>query len=319
LTFCSTYDLRPIQPDELIVCLYVTKLAETCSYRTNKYYSNGIRILHSEAGLTNPLPEMFNLERTLRGIKRVKGDVQPNLKLAVTPDILSQIIPRLDLFSPCAMALLPLCWWHFSVIFARLMSAPFMRVPTRSQISPRFAKAILSLLRTCPWFGLTFGALKRSNLVSGPCVSPSRLFPVQCSSRLWRYIASSRRRGQWPRGLCVFLPRPDWWTANLNPQNFCRSVQSGTFPYWDGFSPVCRALLSLGRRNFRLPVRCLPSANQRTGRLESGSRPLICFISNSTSDPARARVAALMAHSIVLTTWRFPGRPPHWRPPGPPA
>ena len=31
-------------------------------------------------------------------------------------------------------------------------------------------------------------------------------------------------------------------------------------------------------------------------------------------DPARARVAALMAHSILLTTWRFPGRPPHWRP-----
>jgi hypothetical protein len=104
LTFCSTYDLRPMQPDELTVCLYVTKLAETCSYRTIKNYLNGIRILHLEAGLMNPLPAMFNLERTLRGIKRVKGDVPPNRKLAVTPDILSRIIRRLDLFSPCAMA-----------------------------------------------------------------------------------------------------------------------------------------------------------------------------------------------------------------------
>jgi hypothetical protein len=32
-------------------------------------------------------------------------------------------------------------------------------------------------------------------------------------------------------------------------------------------------------------------------------------------DPARARVAALMAHSILLTTWRFPGHHPHWRQP----
>jgi hypothetical protein len=47
---------------------------------------------------------MFNLERTLRGIKRVKGDVQPNRKLAVTPDILSRILRRLDLLSPCTLA-----------------------------------------------------------------------------------------------------------------------------------------------------------------------------------------------------------------------
>jgi hypothetical protein len=67
-----------MQPDQLTVCLYVAKLAETCSYRTIKKYVNGIRILHLEAGLMNPLPAMFNLERTLRGIKRVKGDVQPN-------------------------------------------------------------------------------------------------------------------------------------------------------------------------------------------------------------------------------------------------
>jgi hypothetical protein len=66
LTFCSTYDLRPMQSDELTVCLYVTKLAETCSYRTIKIYLNGIRILHLEAGLMNPLFEIFNLERTLR-------------------------------------------------------------------------------------------------------------------------------------------------------------------------------------------------------------------------------------------------------------
>jgi hypothetical protein len=104
LDFCSTFALRPMQTDELTVCLYVTKLAETCSYRTIKSYLNGVRVLHLEAGLTNPLSSFFNVERTLRGIERVKGDVSPHRKLAVTPDILASIIRRLDLFSPANIA-----------------------------------------------------------------------------------------------------------------------------------------------------------------------------------------------------------------------
>jgi hypothetical protein len=92
-----------LAPEELTVCLYVTQLASTCSYRI-KQYLNGVRVLHLEAGLMNPLPSFFNLERTLRGIKRVKGDVCPNRKLAVTPDILARIIRRLDLFNPGNLA-----------------------------------------------------------------------------------------------------------------------------------------------------------------------------------------------------------------------
>lgn len=86
------------------LCLYVTQLAYTCSYRTIKTYLYGVRVLHLEAGLMNPLPTFFNLERTLRGIKRVKGDVTPSPKLAVTPDMLARIIGRLDLFNPGNMA-----------------------------------------------------------------------------------------------------------------------------------------------------------------------------------------------------------------------
>jgi hypothetical protein len=97
LDFCSKFNLRALDPEELTVCLYVTQLASTCSYRTIKQYLNGVRVLHLEAGLTNPLPSFFNLERTLRGIKRVKGDVRLNRKLAVTPDILARIIRRLEI------------------------------------------------------------------------------------------------------------------------------------------------------------------------------------------------------------------------------
>jgi hypothetical protein len=99
VSFCSEFSLRPLQPEELTVCLYVTRLAETCSYNTSKSYLTGVRMLHLEAGFANPLPSFFNLDRTLRGIKRLKGDTNPNRKLAVTPDILVRIIKRLDLFS----------------------------------------------------------------------------------------------------------------------------------------------------------------------------------------------------------------------------
>jgi hypothetical protein len=60
----------------------------------------GVRLLHLEAGLANPLPSFFKLDRALRGIKRVKGDTNLNRKLAVTPDLLARVIRRLDYFSP---------------------------------------------------------------------------------------------------------------------------------------------------------------------------------------------------------------------------
>jgi hypothetical protein len=120
LSFCSEFHLRPRQPDKVTICLYVTRLAETCVYRTIKSYLTGVRLLHLEADLANPLPSFFNLDRTLRGIKRVKGDTNHNRKLAVTPDLLARVIRRLDLFSP--FTTLPssrLCSWPFLDSFAK--------------------------------------------------------------------------------------------------------------------------------------------------------------------------------------------------------
>jgi hypothetical protein len=75
------------------------------------------------------------------------------------------------------------------------MSAPFMEVPTQSRTSLRFAKAISSSPRTCPWFGLTSVVLKRSSSVSALCAFPYLLFPGRFSARLRRCTASSR---PWP-------------------------------------------------------------------------------------------------------------------------
>jgi hypothetical protein len=86
------------------------------------------------------------------------------------------------------------------------MSALFTKVPTQSRTSLRFAKAILSSPRTCPWFGLTSVVLKQSSLVSVLCAFPYRLFPVPFSARLRRCTASFQLWPVAPRTLPFLTP-----------------------------------------------------------------------------------------------------------------
>jgi hypothetical protein len=178
------------------MCLYVTKLAETCSYRTIKKYLNGIRILHLEAGLMNPFPAMFNLERTLRGIKRVKGDVQPNRKLAVTPHILSRVLRRLDLFSPEAMAFAAAMMVAFFGFFRNASVCPLQEgtnpVTDQSPVCKgdfEFAED-MSLV----WINLrrkkTIQFGQRTLRVPLPAMPGSILCPVTAVSRLFSAVAS---------------------------------------------------------------------------------------------------------------------------------
>jgi hypothetical protein len=143
LSFCTEFDICPLQT----VCLYVTRLAATCAYGTIKQYLTGVRLLHLEAGLPNPLPTFFNLERTLHGIKRVKGDTNPNRKLAVTPDILARIIRRLDLFSPFNAPFTATMFVALFGFFARRIFARQKNLAPPLRIFSRLGGAILSLLQ----------------------------------------------------------------------------------------------------------------------------------------------------------------------------
>lgn len=105
LNFCDRFGRVALCPSDETLQLYVAFRARTCSYRTIKSYLNGVRIVHLEAGLANPILGNYNLERTLRGIKRAKSDVTPHRKLAITLTILKAIIQRLDLFDTRHVAL----------------------------------------------------------------------------------------------------------------------------------------------------------------------------------------------------------------------
>ena len=51
-----------------------------------------------EAGLQNPLEKNWYVASILKGVRRVKGDTSIQ-KLPITPDILMQILPTLNLQS----------------------------------------------------------------------------------------------------------------------------------------------------------------------------------------------------------------------------
>lgn len=102
--FCAFYGYPAIAPSEHILCRYVTHLAFTCAFKTIKNYLQGVRIVHRELNLPNPLDNRFNLERLLRGIRRVKGDSERR-KFAVTPAMLSEFFLHFDFSNTIELAI----------------------------------------------------------------------------------------------------------------------------------------------------------------------------------------------------------------------
>lgn len=311
MTFCSTYDLRPMQPDELTVCLYVTKLAETCAYRTIKTYLNGIRVLHLEAGLTNPLPTMFNLERTLRGIKRVKGDIQPNRKLAVTPDILSRIIRRLDFFSAGNMAFIAAMLVAFFGFFRKANVCPTQEGtnPVVEQSPVRRGDFEFAADLSLVWVNLrrtkTIQFGQRTLRVPLPAIPGSVLCPVTALSRLFSAVAIG------PEEFAFSTPDHLGRLTSLTHKSFVARFKSELSCI--GFDSARYAGHSFRRGGATFAFQCGASPAQIKEQGDWKSSAYLLYL--EFDDPARARVAALMAHSILLTTWRFPDRPPHQRHP----
>lgn len=297
LSFCSKFNLRPLQPDEVTVCLYVTRLAETCAYRTIKSYLTGVRLLHLEAGLPNPLPSFFNLDRTLRGIKRVKGDTNPNRKLAVTPDILARVIRRLDLFSPFNSAFVAAMLVAFFGFFRKANICPAKDFSTSTEdISP---------VRRCDFESASDGTLVRVNLrrtktiqygqrilrVPLPAIPGSVLCPVTALQRLFSLVPA-------PPEAFAFSYE-ERVGARLTPLTHRLFVShfKAQLPYV-GVDPTKYAGHSFRRGGATFAFQCgapgvaPPPLKQRSKVI--GNLLRTCFISNLMTERVSLRLAALM-------------------------
>lgn len=160
-----------------------------------------MRLLHLEVRLSNPLPTFFNLEHTLRGIKRVKGDTNPNRKLAVTSDILAPIKFDGLTFSPHLMRpSLPPFLWPFLAFSARQIFARRKNLAPPLRIFPRLGGAILSSTPdlTLVWVNLrrikTIQYGQRILCVPLPAIPGSVLCPVTALQRLFSLVPAPPRR-----------------------------------------------------------------------------------------------------------------------------
>ena len=71
--------------------MYAAYLARRLRSASVRRYLNIVRVMHLEAGLSNPLKDSWFISSTLKGIGRAKGTAV-NRKSPITPDILLRII-----------------------------------------------------------------------------------------------------------------------------------------------------------------------------------------------------------------------------------
>ena len=88
----------PLPADERSLMRFATSLSDSLRHSSIKVYLSAVRSLHIDQGLPDPLVNCLQLQRLLRGIKRVQGSSLTK-RLPVTIDILRVIQGSLDLSS----------------------------------------------------------------------------------------------------------------------------------------------------------------------------------------------------------------------------
>ena len=93
VTFCKQHrveaPLLPAAPDT--ICLWVSNLSLSLRYTSIKVYLFGLRSLHIDLGLDDPVSEHRQLERVIRGIKREQGEKETKKRLPITTELLDKL------------------------------------------------------------------------------------------------------------------------------------------------------------------------------------------------------------------------------------
>ena len=102
IKFCDTRGVKHFLPaTESLLCLWISWLALRVTWKTIKSYLQGVRSLHIDLGLADPVINQPRLERTFRGIKREQGaKVAGRPRLPITLSVLASFgfIPLLPAY-----------------------------------------------------------------------------------------------------------------------------------------------------------------------------------------------------------------------------
>ena len=86
----------PLPADEQFLMHFCTFLADSLSHASIKVYLSAVCSHHIDNGLPDPLVNCLQLQRFLRGIKRVQGSPTPS-RLPITMDLMRVLQKGLDL------------------------------------------------------------------------------------------------------------------------------------------------------------------------------------------------------------------------------
>ena len=118
IAFCNSIGANPVPATTQLLCRYAAFLARKLKYTSIKQYFNIIRLLHSEWGLPNPCQDNFHLKATLQGIRRHLGDTVIR-KCPITPDLLLEILDKLNVRTPKGASIWAACLLMFFGLLRR--------------------------------------------------------------------------------------------------------------------------------------------------------------------------------------------------------
>ena len=123
LRFCLYYERTPVPVDTVTLKAYIAFLACSIKPGSINCYLNIVRILHSEAGLANPLAENWDVKMVKRGVARQLG-VPPIQKMPITIEILLKLHTTLDCDDPFEIAFWAACLLGFYGILRKSTLLP---------------------------------------------------------------------------------------------------------------------------------------------------------------------------------------------------
>lgn len=123
--FCTFFGFNPLPSYEPVLCAYCQFLSRSFkAVASIRNYLHGIKVLHLFLGLEVKSFDSFKLKLLLRGLARLKPHC-PKKALPITPDLLVEFLPFLDLSTPGDAT-----YWCLFLLAFVLMSRKSNMVPT---------------------------------------------------------------------------------------------------------------------------------------------------------------------------------------------
>lgn len=116
--FCNDLKLAYVPISQRDLGRYIAYLSRRLSFSSVRQYLNVVRLLHLEAGRSNPLEGNWYISSILKGVRRVKGD-HTSQKLPITLDILKKIFQTLNLRKSLDRAFWAACLVGFFSFFRK--------------------------------------------------------------------------------------------------------------------------------------------------------------------------------------------------------